>query len=214
MGALWSIAASRRTQARISVPGTSTAWSSTQTLQRSRLSAADLFPAGVGRPHLVYSAANHDYVLWVNANSPGYPVFTSKILTHGFVLDSNRALVGYQPPGSYQAGDFSVQVIDNQGYLVHSLLDFTTTGASIWPPFNQSLYVQKLTPDMRNTTGPAFHVLSNNDLVDFEAESPDIFKRGEYFCITASNTLWLLYWHPPHRVSIKDTGWALEATHN
>jgi hypothetical protein len=42
---------------------------------------------------------------------------------------------------------------------------------------------------MRNTTGSAYHVISAAaDLVDYEAESPDIFKRGDYFYITASNT--------------------------
>jgi hypothetical protein len=42
---------------------------------------------------------------------------------------------------------------------------------------------------MLNTTGSVSHVISAaGDLVDFEAESPDIFKRGDYFYITASNT--------------------------
>ncbi|KAK0125145.1 hypothetical protein ONS96_009009 [Cadophora gregata f. sp. sojae] len=41
---------------------------------------------------------------------------------------------------------------------------------------------------MHNTTGPAYHIVTNSDLVDMEAESPDIFKRGDYFYITASNT--------------------------
>ncbi|KUJ20909.1 Arabinanase/levansucrase/invertase [Mollisia scopiformis] len=142
-----------------------------------------------GRPHIVYSAANNDYVLWVNAGSPGYVLFTSSSPISGFVQDPNRALIGFQPPGSFQGGDFSVHVVNGTGYLAYSLIDFTTTGASIWPPFNQSIYAQQLTPDMRNTTGPAYHVVSAaNDLVDFEAESPDIFKRGDYFYISASNT--------------------------
>lgn len=142
-----------------------------------------------GRPHIIYSAAKNDYVLWVNAGSPGYIVFTSSSPTSGFVQNANRALVGFQPPGPFQAGDFSVHVINGTGYIAYSLIDFSTTGASIWPPFNQSIYAQQLTPDMRNTTGPAYHVVSSAaDLVDFEAESPDIFKRGDYFYISASNT--------------------------
>ncbi|CZR54322.1 uncharacterized protein PAC_04206 [Phialocephala subalpina] len=142
-----------------------------------------------GRPHIVYSAANNDYVLWVNAGSPGYVLFTSSSPTSGFVQNSDRALVGVQPPGPFQAGDFSVHVTNGTGYLAYSLIDFTTAGASIWPPFNQSIYVQQLTPDMRNTTGLAYHVVSSsNDLIDFEAESPDIFKRNGYFYISASNT--------------------------
>jgi hypothetical protein len=142
-----------------------------------------------GRPHLVYSTVNNEYVLWVNVGSPGYVIFTSSNTTSGFVRNANRALVGYQPAGPFQAGDFSVQVINGTGYLAYSLIDFSTLGASIWPPFLQSIYVQQLTPDMRNTTGSAYHVLSAaQDLVDYEAESPDIFKRGDYFYITASNT--------------------------
>ncbi|KAH6681494.1 glycosyl hydrolase [Halenospora varia] len=142
-----------------------------------------------GRPHIVYSEATSTYVLWVNANSPGYAVFTSSSPTSGYVLNPGRALVGYQPPGPFQAGDFSVAVVNGTGYLAYSLIDFTTTGASIWPPFLQSIYFQQLTPDLLNTTGNVSHVVTPaNDLVDFEAESPDIFKRGDYYYITASNT--------------------------
>jgi hypothetical protein len=141
-----------------------------------------------GRPHIVYSAATNDYVLWVNSGSPGYALFTSSSPTGGYTLDPNRALIGYQPPGT-QGGDFSVEVINGTGYLVYSLIDFTTTGASIWPPFLQSMYAQQLTPDFRNTTGSAYHVVSSDlDLVDYEAESPDIFYRNGYFYVSASNT--------------------------
>lgn len=142
-----------------------------------------------GRPHIVYSAVNHDYVLWVNAGAPGYVIFTSSSPTSGYVVNDNRALVGYQPAGPFQGGDFTVQVMNGTGYLVYSLIDFNTLGASIWPPFLQSMYAQQLSPDMRNTTGSAYHVVSAaGDLVDYEAESPDIFQRGDYFYITASNT--------------------------
>jgi Glycosyl hydrolases family 43 len=142
-----------------------------------------------GRPHIVYSKQNNNYVLWVNQASPGYRLFTSNNPTSGYTMLQDRALVGFQPPGPFQAGDFSVQTINGTGYLAYSLIDFTTTGASIWPPFNQSIYFQELTPSMLNTTGSLSHVVSAAlDLVDFEAESPDIFKRGDYFYITASNT--------------------------
>ncbi|KAL5326988.1 hypothetical protein ACEPPN_004677 [Leptodophora sp. 'Broadleaf-Isolate-01'] len=141
-----------------------------------------------GRPHIIYSAGNNNYVLWVDAQTPGYAIFTGNSPIGGFVHSQSQALVGYQPAGPFKAGDFSVHVIDGTGYIAYSLLDFSTTGASIWPPFLQSIYVQKLTPNMRNTTGTAYHVLTNSDLVDMQAESPDIFKRGDYFYITASNT--------------------------
>jgi hypothetical protein len=142
-----------------------------------------------GRPHIVYSKQNNNYVLWVNQASPGYLLFTSNNPTSGYTMLQDRALVGFQPPGPFQAGDFSVQIINGTGYLAYSLIDFTTTGASIWPPFNQSIYFQELTPTMLNTTGSVSHVVSAAlDLVDFEAESPDIFQRGDYFYISASNT--------------------------
>lgn len=142
-----------------------------------------------GRPHIVYSEATNTYVLWVNANAPGYALFTSNSPTSGYTLSPNRALVRYQPPGPFMTGDFSVAVIGGAGYIVYSLLDFTTTGASIWPPFDQSIYLQPLTPSLTNTTGTVSHILSpSKDLVDYEAESPDIFKRGDYFYISASNT--------------------------
>ncbi|KAN0115030.1 glycoside hydrolase family 43 protein [Hyaloscypha variabilis] len=142
-----------------------------------------------GRPHIVYSEQNANYVLWVNQASPGYLLFTSSNPTSGYTMLQDRALVGFQPPGPFQGGDFSVQTINGTGYIAYSLIDFTTTGASIWPPFNQSIYFQELTPSMLNTTGSVSHVLSAAvDLVDFEAESPDIFKRGDYFYVSASNT--------------------------
>jgi hypothetical protein len=142
-----------------------------------------------GRPHIVYSAKNNDYVLWVNQGIPGYVLFTSPNPISGYTLEADRALLGFQPPGPFQGGDFSVQKINGTGYIAYSLIDFSTVGASIWPPFLQSIYVQQLTPDMRNTSGAATHVISAaGDLVDFEAESPDIFQRGDYYYITASNT--------------------------
>ncbi len=86
-------------------------------------------------------------------------------------------------------GDFSVQVINRTGYLTASLVDFTTVGDSTWPPFLQSIYFQQLTPDMKKTMGSTSHVVSAaSDLVDFEAESPDLFQRGDFTYITASNT--------------------------
>ncbi|RDW89646.1 hypothetical protein BP6252_01678 [Coleophoma cylindrospora] len=140
-----------------------------------------------GRPHIVYNEADSEYVLWVNAQAPGYALFTSKSATSGYVPLAQRALVGVQGPAT-MAGDFSVEVINGTGYLAYSLLDFTKTGASIWPPFLQSIYVQELTADLKNTTGDAFQIMPVGDLVDNEAESPDIWQRGDYFYVTASNT--------------------------
>jgi hypothetical protein len=51
------------------------------------------------------------------------------------------------------------------------------------------MYMQQLTPDFLNTTGPVSHVVSSaNDYVDNEAESPDLFYRAPYWYVSASNT--------------------------
>jgi hypothetical protein len=94
-----------------------------------------------GRPHIVYSETTKTYVLWVNANTPGYALFTSSSPTSGYTLSPDRALVGYQPPGPFMAGDFSVAVIDGTGYIAYSLLDFTTTGASSNHPLSLSRFL-------------------------------------------------------------------------
>lgn len=142
-----------------------------------------------GRPHIVYNPTSSKYILWVNAGSPGYIIFTSSSPASGYVLEPTRATVGYQPhPETDQAGDFSVAVINGTGYLAYSLIDFTTLGASIWPPFKQSLYIQQLTNDFMNTTGNATNILPVGDLVDYQAESPDIFYRNGYYYVSASNT--------------------------
>lgn len=152
------------------------------------LCAADL-GGNCGRPHIIFSQVGNEFVLWVNAGAPGYVLFTSSNLISGYVQLPDRALLGFQPPGPFQGGDFSVQIIDGVGYIAYSLIDFSTLGASIWPPFLQNIYFQELTPDMKNTTGNATLVTSAaEDLVDNEAESPDIFKRGDFFYVTASNT--------------------------
>lgn len=142
-----------------------------------------------GRPHIVYNPTSSLYVLWVNAGVPGYAICTSSSQTSGYVLEPSRALVGYQLSlQTNQAGDFSVVVINGTGYLAYSLIDFTTLGASIWAPFRQSIYVQQLTNDFMNTTGNVTNVFPVGDLLDFEAESPDILYRNGYYYISASNT--------------------------
>ncbi|QSZ30458.1 hypothetical protein DSL72_000012 [Monilinia vaccinii-corymbosi] len=142
-----------------------------------------------GRPHIVYNPPSSQYILWLNAGSPGYLIMTSYSPTSGYALKSTRALLGHQPhPQTEQGGDFSVAVIDGTGYIAYSLIDFAALGASIWPPFTQSIYVQKLTDDFMNTTGNATVVRPVGDLVDDQTESPDIFYRDGYYYISASNT--------------------------
>lgn len=51
------------------------------------------------------------------------------------------------------------------------------------------MHASKLTADFMNTTRVSWPVVSQaNDLIDNEAESPDIFKRGNTYYVAASNT--------------------------
>jgi hypothetical protein len=144
---------------------------------------------GCGRPHIVYNPNNKNYVLWANAGSPGYVVATSTSPSGPFVFSANRALV--DPAfDSLQPADFTVEVIDGEGYIVFSALNFKSPNAgNVWPPIFQNMHASKLTKDFMNTTRVSWPVSSAaGDLIDNEAESPDIFKRGNTFYVAASNT--------------------------
>ncbi|KAG9517633.1 Arabinanase/levansucrase/invertase, partial [Aureobasidium melanogenum] len=144
---------------------------------------------GCGRPHILYNTNTKTYVLWANAGAPGYAVATSTSPTGPFVFSAARALVDPAFDG-LQPADFTVEVIDGVGYIVFSALNFRDPRAgSVWPPIFQNLHVGKLTPDFMNTTRQSWPIVSGaNDLIDNEAESPDIFKQGDTFYVAASNT--------------------------
>jgi hypothetical protein len=144
---------------------------------------------GCGRPHIVYNPHNKNYILWANAGSPGYVVATSTSPSGPFVFSSARALI--DPAfDSLQPADFTVEVIDGEGYIVFSALNFKSPNAgNVWPPIFQNMHASKLTSDFMNTTRVSWPVSSSaGDLIDNEAESPDIFKRGNSFYVAASNT--------------------------
>lgn len=114
---------------------------------------------------------------------------TSTSPTGPFVFSAKRALV--DPAfDNLNPADFAVEVIDGEGYIVFSALDFKSPDAgNVWPPIFQTLHASKLTPDFMNTTRQSWPVASNaTDLIDKEAESPDIFKVGDTYYIAASNT--------------------------
>lgn len=77
-----------------------------------------------------------------------------------------------------------------QGYIVFSALNFLSPLAgSLWPPIFQTLHISELTDDFTNTTQVSYPVASNaTDLIDQEAESPDIFMRNGKYYVAASNT--------------------------
>ncbi|KAK5135352.1 hypothetical protein LTR08_005294 [Meristemomyces frigidus] len=144
---------------------------------------------GCGRPHIVYNANSKRYVLWANAGSSGYQVATSVSPSGPFVFLNSTAAIDPQFDG-LQPADFTVETFGSKGYIVFSALNFMDSRAgSIWPPIFQTLHVSELTDDFTNTTLVSYPVISNEtDLIDQEAESPDIFMRHGKYYISASNT--------------------------
>ncbi|KAK3068824.1 hypothetical protein LTR53_013304 [Teratosphaeriaceae sp. CCFEE 6253] len=129
------------------------------------------------------------YVLWANAGSSGYQVATSASPSGPFTFLNNTASIDPQFDG-LQPADFTVEIINNKGYLVFSALNFRDPRAgSIWPPIFQTLHISELTDDYLNTTQVSYPVTSNaTDLIDQEAESPDLFMRDGVYYVSASNT--------------------------
>ncbi|KAF7195196.1 hypothetical protein HII31_03402, partial [Pseudocercospora fuligena] len=149
--------------------------------------AVCLADGGCGRPHIVYNGKQ--YVLWANAGPNGYLIATSSSPSGPFTFSKNRAAIDPQF-SALQPADFTTTVINNTGYLVFSALNFRDPRAgSIWPPIFQTLHTTELTSDLTNTTLKSYPVQSSEfDLIDQEAESPDLFYRQGWYYIAASNT--------------------------
>ncbi|EME38324.1 glycoside hydrolase family 43 protein [Dothistroma septosporum NZE10] len=165
---------------------------------------------GYGRPHIVYNANSEQYILWTNAGSSGYMIATSTSPSGPFNFLNQTAAIDPQFNG-LQPSDHTVEILSNgTGYLVFGALNFRDPRVgSIWPPIFQGLHISELTSDYENTTFISYPVRSSaNDLIDEEAESPDLFERNGWFYVSASNTcgycngsIGLLYrsrsWHGP-----------------
>lgn len=142
-----------------------------------------------GRPHVLFNPTSQEYVLWSNP-STGYEIATSSAPNSPFSTDGH-GLAALDPQLSgLQPADFTVTTIDDKGYLVWSALNFRDPRAgSLWPPIFQTLHVSPLTDDFLNTTQTSTNVTSAEfDLLDQEAESPDLFVRNGIYYIVASNT--------------------------
>lgn len=143
---------------------------------------------GCGRPHIVYNAKSSTYVLWANAGSSGYVVATSSAPAGPYTFIGTSAL---DPQfAALQPADFAVEVLGDSAYLVFSALNFRYPDAgSIWPPIQQTMHISQLTSDYKNVSTTSYPVTSNlTDLIDQEAESPDIFMRNGVYYVVASNT--------------------------
>ncbi|KAI3399609.1 hypothetical protein diail_6248 [Diaporthe ilicicola] len=140
-----------------------------------------------GRPHVLFNPTSQQYVLWSNLGA-GYEVATSSAPNTPF---SDRGPAALDPQfAGLQPADFSVATIGDKGYLVWSVLNFRDPRAgSLWPPIFQTLHVSPLTDDFLNTTQTSTNVTSAEfDLVDQEAESPDLFFRNGIYYVVGSNT--------------------------
>lgn len=153
----------------------------------SENAAVCLASGGCGRPHIVYNG--EEYILWANAGPNGYLVAGSSSPSGPFTFLADRAAIDPQF-SALQPADFTTTVLNNTGYLVFSALNFRDPRAgSIWPPIFQTLHVSELTSDLTNTTLKSYPVKSASlDLIDQEAESPDLFYRQGWYYISASNT--------------------------
>lgn len=143
-----------------------------------------------GRPHIIYDAKRSRYVLWVNAGSEGYRVSTSTSPSGPFTFLQSPASIDPKFDG-LQPADFTVELLSNgKAYLVFSALNFLDPRAgSIWPPIFQTMHISELAPDYLSTTNVSYPVTSGAlDLIDQEAESPDIFLRNGVYYVVASNT--------------------------
>ncbi|KAJ5735306.1 uncharacterized protein N7483_000431 [Penicillium malachiteum] len=118
---------------------------------------------GCGRPKIVYNGQTQKHVLYSFASrlsAPGtIPVFTSDSLTSGYTFAGYSHVKGV--PQNWTVEDLGLSVIDGTEYVIWTQYDYTETvgrGAlagysSIYPPFIQTLHLQKLTPDFLNGTG-------------------------------------------------------------
>ncbi|KAJ5924984.1 hypothetical protein N7454_007623 [Penicillium verhagenii] len=142
---------------------------------------------GCGRPHIVYNTKTKKYILW--ANNDGYVVATSDYPATGYKFLTTQPALD-PVVAKLNPADFAVELINNEGYIVYSGLNFTYAGAgSLWPQISQSLYIGHLTSDLENTTTVAYDVKSPaNDIVDNQAESPDVIYRDGMWYVFASNT--------------------------
>lgn len=160
---------------------------------------------GCGRPKIIYNEQSKKYVLYSFASrlsAPGtIPVFTSDSLTSGYTFAGYSHVSGV--PENYVIEDLGLSVIDGIGYVIWTQFDYKQTlslgglagYSSIYPPFIQTLNLQRLTQDFLNTTGTNILVVqgsypvyeNSSNIIDGQVEAPDFFKRGgHYYAIGSS----------------------------
>ncbi|KAF2663808.1 Arabinanase/levansucrase/invertase [Microthyrium microscopicum] len=145
---------------------------------------------GGGRPHIIFNEKTKKYVLWTDNGFDGYQYATSDSPKTPFTKASARAKIDPKHD-ALKPADFGIETINGTGYAAYSVLNFNYKQAgSIWPPINQSMYISKLNDDYTSTDLNGRLIASDKgfDLIDNEAESPDLFFRNGWFYVSASNT--------------------------
>lgn len=130
---------------------------------------------GCFRPHVIYDARTHRYVLWINSydNSVDYHVFTATRPTGPFTEQAAPTLAINQgaPPTGVNNGDENLFVDqDGTAYLVYS--DWIGGG---------DLVIEQLSPD--DLTGTGHYVRLNTR----STEAPSLFRRGSRYYVTYSD---------------------------
>lgn len=140
------------------------------------------------RPHVLYNAATHKYVLWVNTYDKdaggvehGYHVLTSSNPISGFTEAQDATGAAALPTLAFPTGgDFDL-FQDNDaahtGYIVYTVLKDPLLN---WR-YGYELVVERLSPDYTTGTG-AFTTLDTR-----QTESPSMFKRGSTYYVTMSD---------------------------
>src|SRR5215469_103007 len=132
-------------------------------------------PNNCFRPHVIYNAANNNYVLWINTSDPGakgYRVFTSSGPAGPF-----KEQAGPDMGNHTVNGDFALFVDDDRtGYIVYRFWDSGLTGG-----VNGELYVRALSPNYLTVTGSATATGAN---VGKGGEAPAMFKKGLTYYIS------------------------------
>jgi hypothetical protein len=130
---------------------------------------------GCFRPHVVYNAGTHKYVLWVNVydNSVGFRAFTSASPTGPFTEAAvpTLAVNNNAPVGGVNNGDHDV-FVDNDGTAYLAYTDWRANG---------DIVVERLTADYLSGTG------SYARLGQSTTEAPSLFKRGSLYYVTFSD---------------------------
>ncbi|AMR30814.1 hypothetical protein A0256_04935 [Mucilaginibacter sp. PAMC 26640] len=131
---------------------------------------------GCFRPHVIYNAKTHLYVLWINVydNVVGYRVFTAKTPVGPFneVGEPHLAVNSDMPAAGLNNGDHDT-FVDDDGTAYLAYTDWRAKGAIV---------IEKLSADYLTGTGEVVKSVTSGD-----TEAPGLFKRNGVYYIVYSD---------------------------